>query len=73
MMSPLRGIESKENNNLTVKSRLFSEICYKRENFENITEKKGSKIIKKSRNSDDERRKKILNRINSLNIREVEW
>ncbi len=72
MMSPLRGIESKENNNLTVKSRLFSEICYKRENFENITEKKGSKIIKKSRNSDDERRKKILNRINSLNIREVE-
>lgn len=72
-MSPLRGIESKENNNLTVKSRLFSEICYKRENFENITEKKGSKIIKKSRNSDDERRKKILNRINSLNIREVEW
>jgi hypothetical protein len=40
-MSPLRGIESKENNNLTVKSRLFSEICYKRENFENITEKKG--------------------------------
>jgi hypothetical protein len=71
-MSPLRGIESKENNNLTVKSRLFSEICYKRENFENITEKKGSKIIKKSRNSDDERRKKILNRINSLNIREVE-
>ena len=41
MMSPLRGIDKRENENLTVKSRLFSEICYKRENYENITERKG--------------------------------
>ena len=71
-MSPLRGNDNKEYNNLTVKSRLFSEICYKRENFDNITDSKEKKIIKQSRKSDDERRKKILNRINSLNVREVE-
>lgn len=40
MMSPLRGNDNKEYNNLTVKSRLFSEICYKRENFDNITDRK---------------------------------
>jgi hypothetical protein len=46
MMSPLRGNDNKEYNNLTVKSRLFSEICYKRENFDNITDSKEKKIIK---------------------------
>ena len=41
MMSPLRRNDIIENNDLKVKPRLFSEICYKRENYENITERKG--------------------------------
>ncbi len=38
-MSPFRGNDNKEYNNLTVKPRLFSEICYKRENLENTDKK----------------------------------
>ena len=38
-MSPLRGNDNKEYNNLTVKPRIFSEICYKRENLENTDKK----------------------------------